>query len=546
MPLPAALLIVVTLLIAGCSEQPPRVQTPAPSSGRAVEAAPTRAPLPPKQVAYTPQFTPAACPFDTAGEEVDCGYLIVPESRAKEGSPEVRLAVAIVRATSSRKAGDPLVYLEGGPGGSAIYDADYWFDSPFRERRDVILIDQRGTGYSLPSLNCPEIESPDVYSADDELKAARACSRRLRREGVDLKQYNSAAIAADIADLRVALGLEEINLLGVSYGTRVALTVLRDHPEGIRSVILDSAYPPQVDAYTEEAANFAAAIEALLGGCAADPACDEAYPRLDRTLYRLVDRLNREPALIERTDAETGETYEEELYGDDLIDYLTGWMYDTASIPWLPRAIAEAAAGDYELVVELLDGWYEEEETPEEEPEEQLAAPVSGEALAESAAEAAIDTTAADEGDISDSEGMFYSVECREEVIFGDLEAAAEALSRYRKSTYGALLGSAEQTAAICEVWGAGRARVVEERPVTSDVPALVLAGQYDPITPPRWGSAAAEHLANSHLFEFPGMGHGVVFADACPERIALAFLDKPLARPSAACIGRMDGPVFE
>ena len=218
---------------------------------------------------------------------MDCGYLVVPESRAKPDGREVRLALAIVRSTAAQPAPDPVVYLEGGPGGSALYDAWYWFESPIRERRDIVLIDQRGTGYSQPSLNCPEIEDEDVYTADEELDAARACSRRLRREGVDLKQYNSAATAADLADLRVALGLEQVNLLGVSYGTRAALTAMRDSPQGIRSVVLDSAYPPEVDAYTEEAANAAAAIEVLLNGCAADRRCAKAYPKLESTFYQI-------------------------------------------------------------------------------------------------------------------------------------------------------------------------------------------------------------------------------------------------------------------
>ncbi|MEN9936955.1 MAG: hypothetical protein RLZZ387_3534 [Chloroflexota bacterium] len=540
----ARLLCALALLVLPACADTPESAAPTRAARQAEAAAkptvsvkPTSAARTDAAPAYEPRFEPAGCPFDSAGGAIECGYLVVPERRTSPDEAEVRLAVAIVRSTAKRPAPDPLVYLEGGPGGSALYDASYWLDSRFRNKRDIILIDQRGTGYSLPSLNCPELESEDVVTGDDELDAAKACSRRLRREGVDLKHYNSAATAADLADLRQALGLEEVNLLGVSYGTRAALTALRDFPEGIRSVILDSSYPPEVDAYTEGAANGAAAIQALLGGCAADADCAEAFPKLDRTLYRLVDKLNGEPAVLERTDVDTGETYEEELYGDDLVSYLFDWLYDTSAIPLLPRAIAEAAEGDYSMIIYLLDGPTDEE--AEEGIEEE-------EVAEEEAAEGVIDTAAADEGDISDSEGAFYSVECREEMIFGDLAAAEEAVSVYPRALQAALLGSGEQTAAICEVWGSGRARAVEDRPVTSDVPTLVLAGEYDPVTPPHWGESAAEHLSRSFFYTFPGMGHGVVFSDACPEEIALSFLERPGKEPDAACLADLPGPVFE
>jgi pimeloyl-ACP methyl ester carboxylesterase len=296
-----------------------------------------------------------------------------------------------------------------------------------------------------------------------------------------------------------------------------------------------------VDAYTEEASNAAQAIEALLQGCAADRSCARAYPKLDRTFYRLVAKLNGAPATIERTDPDTGEVYEEELYGDDLVDYVVGWLYDTTAIPFLPRAIAETARGDHATLLYLLDG-------PAVDDPVESAEDIAGEGAgtSEAAAGDVIDTSAADAGDVSDSEGAFYSVECREEVIFGDLDGAADALADYPEAIHATLLASVEQTMAICELWGAGRARGLEAQPVRSDIPALVLAGGYDPITPPRWGRQAAEHLQNSFFFEFPGMGHGVFFADPCPEDIALAFLDDPHAAPDGSCLERLGGPEFE
>jgi pimeloyl-ACP methyl ester carboxylesterase len=524
-----SLTCIVLLLAAACTEPP------SPPVARDGSARPTKVPKADGQ-AYTPRFIAVGCPFERDDEhDVDCGYLVVPENRAKPAGREVKLAVAIVRSTAERPRPDPLLYLEGGPGGSAVYDPAFWYDTRFLKKRDVILLDQRGTGYSLPSLNCPEMERDDVVSFDDQVDAARACRKRLAGEGVDLKQYNSAATAADIADLRLALGLEQINLFGVSYGTRAALTAMRDHPEGIRSVVLDSSYPPHVDAYTEGAANAAAAIEVLFQGCAADRACARAYPKLDRTFYRLVAKLNRAPATLERTDPDTGETYEEELYGDDLVSYLVDWLYDTSALPYLPRAIDEAADGEFELVVELLDGPSDEGDEAET-----LAAPQTVAALA------AMDTSAEEQGDVTDSEGAFYSVECREELIFGDLEEARRAVRAYNKALREPLMGSLDQTAAVCDVWGAGRARVIEDRPVASDIPALVLAGEYDPVTPPRWGEETAAHLSRGLFFSLPGMGHGVVFSDDCAARIAASFVDNPTRAPGTACLKKLTGPDFD
>ena len=181
----------------------------------------------------------------------------------------VNLAVAIIHAGGVRPRTDPILYLEGGPGGSALADPDYWLESLLHTSRDIILLDQRGTGFSLPSLDCPETDAytkEEDYGYDSMVAAATACRDRLTLDGVDLAQYNSANSAADVEDLRLALGIDKWNLYGVSYGTRLALTVMRYFPAGVRSVVLDSVYPPNVKGYTEDPANSIAAIEKLTQG----------------------------------------------------------------------------------------------------------------------------------------------------------------------------------------------------------------------------------------------------------------------------------------
>lgn len=143
------------------------------------------------------------------GNDIDCGYVTVPEDRSDPSSQMIELAFAILYAPTDDVQPDPVIYLAGGPGGNAVGELDGWLDVPYLQDRDLILLDQRGTGYSVPSLNCPEVEE----EAED---ATQLCYDRLVDEGINLQAYNSAENAADVADLRVALGYEEWNLYGVS------------------------------------------------------------------------------------------------------------------------------------------------------------------------------------------------------------------------------------------------------------------------------------------------------------------------------------------
>src|SRR5579875_1167046 len=212
----------------------------------------------------TPRFEPTVCHFKlgagiVAGRDVRCGFVVVPENRAAPNSPTIRLAVAIFKSPRPHPKPDPFVFLQGGPGGSIVSDlgstvtkknrvTDYPAD------RDLVLLDQRGTGLSQPSLACKETTALDYRTLDQnlslqrqvtlEVQATQQCRNRLAAAGIDLNAYTTVADAADVADLRVALGYPSLNLYAVSYGTRLALTVMRTHPQGIRSVVLDSVEPP--------------------------------------------------------------------------------------------------------------------------------------------------------------------------------------------------------------------------------------------------------------------------------------------------------------
>jgi pimeloyl-ACP methyl ester carboxylesterase len=460
-------------------------------------------------------FELSDCWFDeVSGQDPACGWLTVPEDHTNPNNGRtLRLAVAVFPATGDNPAPDPLIYLDGGPGGSPLELVNLAFNllfGAFVEQRDVILFDQRGVGFSEPALDCGEVNDLTLETLDDDLSteevtpmlldAYQACYDRLTGEGIDLDAYNSAQSAGDVAMLREALGYAEVNLYGISYGTRLALTVMRDHPEGVRSVIIDSVYPPQVTLFSA-AQNFYRALQTLFAGCAGDAACSATYPDLETVFYDTYAALNENPAEFEVTDINTLSTLSVVMNGDSFVGNIFQALYSAELIPSLPKAIYDASNGDYAFFATLT-------------------------------------TLSLLQIDVL-SGGMYYAVECAEEVPFttpqeltalnANLPDALQALGE--SSSFG------RATFALCDLWNVTPAPAIENEAVISDLPTLVMSGEYDPITPPEWGEIAASTLANSIYFPVPAVGHGAILASECATDIALAFLDKPNAAPDGSCL---------
>lgn len=477
---------------------------------------------------YVPTFEYAPCPFtlppgQVEGETVECGYLVVPEDRADPDTRDIRIAVAIFSHPGSAPEPDPIIYLEGGPGGNPlelrVLSFDAFFGPVFAANRDILVFDQRGVGFSEPALDCPAFTTLYLDLLDLEVDGTRltpeeildlkvgvftACAEDLSAVA-DLSAYNTAANAADVNDLRLAPGYNQVNLWGGSYGTRLALGVMRDYPEGIRSVVLDATYTPEVDLYLAIPANFDRALNILTKVCAADDACNSAYPNL-RTLFRdTVERLNESPASFEVIHPLTRESYTRMLNGDGLVELMFRSLYDTATRPLLPQAIHNASEGTFTafLPSAMLDILRQEVR----------------------------------------SWGMYFSVLCNEEIPFSNREEFEVTVAGYPEFA-GFFAGFEVGGLAyeVCPNWNAGRADARENEPVTSDIPTLITTGEYDPIVPPGWGQQAAEELTNSYFFEYPGMGHG---AGDCARSMMITFLLDPSTEPDGACITAMEVPPF-
>ncbi len=355
----------------------------------------------------------------------------------------------------------------------------------------------------MPSLDCPEEDSVDplaLGSATAALDAIGTCRERLVSAGVDLAAYDSAAIAADLTDLRKALGIAEWNLYGISYGTRVALTAMRDQPAGIRSVILDSVYPPQVDLYGQRASDAERAFDVLFAACSGDASCERRHPDLGAAFSAVASRFEQVPVTV--TSERDGHQYR--VDGETLVDFLFDEMYDTAAIPGLPAVIDDIDAGQYAELAQYLD-------------------------------DRAPPDTSSGPDDIAD--GMHYSVQCSEEMPFTSADAYASASASVPAIVRDAFDPAFQQR--VCGVWDVPALGPIENQPVTSDIPTLILSGEDDPITPPAWAAEASATLSHSNVFEFPGAGHGILPDFGCAASMTAAFLDAPTVVPDASC---MDG----
>ena len=466
----------------------------------------------PKKLSRPAVFEQSSCRFKIPrGQKVDCGYLIVPEDHGRPDGSTIRLHVAIFKTQSDNPAPDPILYLSGGPGDSPLKTVEFGFDvfSPFLlGDRDLILLDQRGVGYSEPALDCHELLELSYQTTQQDLpankiaklnaRAANACRDRMLRQAVGLDAYTSAQSAADLNGLRRALGYKQWNLYGVSYGTKLALTTMRDFPKGIRSVVLDSTYPLQVNAYAEMPANATRAFNVLFDSCAADYACNSTYPELKTVFFDLVRELNDAPVTVPITVVNrfTLERIDSAIIdGDGLIDTLFQALYISDIIPFLPPMIYDIRDGNVELLGSIVESYLSSIEFF--------------------------------------SEGMYFSVQCSEEVPFSSREGGAAAGQVYPEVQRWA---DSDPFFTICQSWGAGEADPIENEPVISDIRTLILAGEYDPITPPAWGELVAENLSNSFYLEFPDVGHGVSYSGLCPLGITLDFFDDPTIEPEGNC----------
>lgn len=440
----------------------------------------------------------APCEVPGAGEgskeRARCGTFEVFENRAAKSGRKIKINVVVFPATGQAPAPDPLFYIAGGPGSSATEDAPYIARqyAKVRERRDLVFVDQRGTGGSNP-LNCDLFNPEDLQSYLGDyfpLEDVRRCRAQLEARA-DLKLYTTHVAAGDLDDVRAALGYERINIVGASYGTRAAQVYIRRHGEHVRAAVLHGVsltgqfMPRDFPRDTERA------LEGVLGECAADEACRAAFPGLRAEAKAVLDRLTRGPVEVGLKNAQTGEPIRLKLSRDLAAEAARYMLYQPDAASRIPLYIHLAARGDF--------------------------AP-----LAKSAIFYRRQIVA------TGSNGMYLSVTCAEDLPWikegeGERKGERTFLGDYRL----------RQQRAACALWPRGEIPKGYSEPTRSGVPALILTGQWDPVTPPLYGDAAARFLPNSLHVVVPHGGHGfggLVGLD-CVDNLVADFFERGTAK---------------
>jgi pimeloyl-ACP methyl ester carboxylesterase len=436
-----------------------------------------------------------------AKEKARCGTYEVFENRAAKSGRKIKLNVVVFPATGQNVAADPLFYIPGGPGSSATEDAPYIAQAyaKTRERRDLVFVDQRGTGGSNP-LNCDLFDPRDAQSylgAYFPPEDVRKCRAALELKA-DLRLYTTPVAMDDLDEVRAALGYERINITGGSYGTRAAQVYLKRHGGHVRTLVLQGVSPTGQLMPRDFPQHTERALNGVLDECADDEKCHAAFPELRAEVKAVLARLMRGPVAVDVTHPQTGESTRVTLSRDLAGEAVRYMLYQPGYAIRIPLFIHAAAQGNFAPLAESALFY-----------RQQIVA--------------------------TGSNGMYLSVTCAEDLPWikpgeGERNAANTFLGDYRL----------RQQRAACALWPRGEVPKGYSEPVRSDVPALILTGQWDPVTPPAYGEAAASHLTNGLHLVVPHGGHGFGGLEGldCVQNLINDFVERGTAKGlDASCL---------
>jgi pimeloyl-ACP methyl ester carboxylesterase len=444
----------------------------------------------------------APCRLDGLSVEARCGHYGVWENRRTREGRRLELQVAVVPALAASAQRDPLFVLVGGPGQAAM-EAGPQIAEALREvqrRRDIVLVDQRGTGSSHP-LDCKDDNAGAFdkrFAPELDLAATRACAEQL---DADPTLYTTDIAMDDLDELRSALGYERINLWGGSYGTRAALVYLRQHPQQVRSLVLDGVAPFAIELPLFVARDSQRALDLLYRDCEQDGECARTFPGARDQLGQLLAQLEQKPASVQVTHPRSGVPQTIRIDREGLAAALTNLLYAPALASLIPLGVDRASRGDWTSLAGATEAF---------------------------------------SSTVDISVGMFLSVACAEDMSrITDAEA--------EQHTRGTFLGPGwlSRLRQECEAWHAARLPSSFFEPVRGNAPSLLLSGQLDPVTPPSWGEQVAQALTPSRHVIVPGGGHGVSTLGCVPKLIA-EFLDSlDLNALKLECVERLQRPPF-
>lgn len=430
-----------------------------------------------------------------------CTEVQVPEDRTRPDGRSIALRVVVVPALGPERVNDPVVYLAGGPGQAASHLIRGLAATGLRQRRDLVFADQRGTGGS-GDLRC-EFYTSHGPRLDDfmPLGRVRECRSRLARSA-DLAQYTTAASVADLEAVRAALGFESMNLVGGSYGTRLALEYLRQHEARVRTITLEGAVSPGASIPERFGALAQAALDGLLEECLADRSCGARFPDVKREAAAVFDRL-KTGTVSARVTPRSGAPRVLALSRDHVAEAVRYMLYSSRDASALPSALHAAYGGDFTRIADFLYRWR----------------------------------------DGGTFDALYLSITCAEDLPF----VAADAAERDDPTFLGGY--RVRQQRAACAEWPRGAVPASHRLPVASGVPALLISGVLDPVTPPSQAGEVARTLSNSLHVRVPSGGHSLhgLRGLECVDRLKEAFINQGrVGGLDVSCIARIRRPAFD
>ncbi len=450
------------------------------------------------------------------GQEYTFGYFEVLENRNNPSSKTIQIPIYIFKSRNANPKPDPILYTVGGPGSTTMPSAQYMNYYKYLDNRDLILVEQRGNLHARPHLDCVEWAEasylsnlPDFDSSKSDslfAKAAKTCRDRLTKKGIDLNGYNTNEIAADINDLVNVLGIKEYNLLTISYSTKIAQILMRDYPHRIRSVVMDSPLPLQVNYDEESVVNLLESVSKLLADCESSENCNNAYPNIKNRFFEYLEKKTINPLAVEIKNPKSEEIETFYLSGENLISVFTS--ASTGSIPNIPFEINKLLNNDLSSVRVKLTDLFEK--------------PRSGASL-----------------------GMRLSVWCAEENPFNSHATVIEETTKYPQVMG---LSPAVFDNGICKIWNVKKVSEIENLPIESDIPVLLINGEYDNETPAKWAESMINYLTNSYHLIFRGWKHTPTtnWGNQCAMQAANDFFNNPSIKPTPDCLGQIESPEFK
>ena len=449
------------------------------------------------------------CRVDGVDSEVKCATLDVWENRATEAGRKIPINIVVLPATARIHEADPIFVFAGGPGQAAtdLAHAALVMFGELNAKRDLVLVDQRGTGKSNP-LNCRMPELSEVRTADagkrDRLVAQKLadCRDKLTARA-DLTQYTTTIATADFDAVREALGYGEINLWGASYGTRAAMEYLRRYPQRVRTVTLDGVEPPSMALPVGFSRDAGAVYDKLFAACDQDSTCKGHFPALQRDVEMLLESLARKPRRVIIADGLTGRPKEVEVTRETVLMSVFSTLYAPELTAILPATLRAAVAGDFAPLL------------------------VQGAMFSDFAQEKL-------------AFGMRLSVVCAEDVprFTADEMAGAAKRPPFGRSFV-------DEFAKACAAWPRAVVAAGFATPVHSDKPILILSGGLDPVTPPQYGNEVKKTLSNAVHFIAPNIGHGVTGRGCAPKLLKKFVESAKVAGLDGECLKRLPRPLF-